>query len=194
LTNSLSGLFCASLSRMDDRRTTSPIHTFTPGPLPLLHLNTTASSTSSSSGPSSPRAHPKYHLRHATLPSENVCTENLTPFIKLLPCSGKSGLSELLAPHRLFDADWHSLAVHVGWSPENGGEVRLNLGFNAVFNPVRTNPDGRRGRSRLFSSQQGKPLIRFRTRLVAFLVVFEVYHTSVPSCEVFESEGATSAA
>jgi phosphatidylinositol glycan class T len=128
LRHALSGLFCASLSSMDSKRTTSPTHTFLPGPLPAIENAT-------------------YHLRHASLPAENVCTENLTPFVKLLPCTTQSGLGSLLAPHKLFDADWHGMGVHVSWDPVQGVVVRL--GVNAVFNPVRTRGDGKRGRSRI---------------------------------------------
>ncbi|KAI2595046.1 phosphatidylinositol glycan anchor biosynthesis class T [Homo sapiens] len=33
-----------------------------------------------------------YFLRYAVLPREVVCTENLTPWKKLLPCSSKASL------------------------------------------------------------------------------------------------------
>ena len=51
------------------------------------------------------------HLFHGTLPREVVCTENLTPFLKLLPCKGKAGISSLLDGHKLFDASWQSMAI-----------------------------------------------------------------------------------
>jgi phosphatidylinositol glycan class T len=116
---------------MDARRTTSPTHTFVPGPLPILSATNDANTTST-----------RYHLRHATLPGEGVCTENLTPFTKLLPCAARSGLGGLLAPHKLFDADWHGMGVHVTWDPEIGVKVRLS--FRAVFDPTR-NGAGKRG-------------------------------------------------
>jgi phosphatidylinositol glycan class T len=53
------------------------------------------------------------HLLHGTLPREVVCTENLTPFLKLLPCKGKAGISSLLDGHKLFDASWQSMAIDV---------------------------------------------------------------------------------
>ena len=52
-------------------------------------------------------------LLHGTLPHEVVCTENLTPFLKLLPCKGKSGISTLLDGHKLFDASWQTMAIDV---------------------------------------------------------------------------------
>lgn len=51
------------------------------------------------------------HLLHGTLPGEVVCTENLTPFLKLLPCKGKAGISTLFDGHKLFDAAWQSMSV-----------------------------------------------------------------------------------
>ncbi|KAJ7268698.1 GPI transamidase component PIG-T [Mycena haematopus] len=108
LRNALAGLFCASIASLDEQRTTSP-H----APLPRL-----------------PHA-----FRHASLPSENVCTENLTPFLKLLPCKSRSGLAHLLNPHRLFDSDWHGMGLHVSWRPEDGVQVRLT--FQSVSDPLR---------------------------------------------------------
>ncbi|KAF3936923.1 hypothetical protein ABW19_dt0207192 [Dactylella cylindrospora] len=52
-------------------------------------------------------------LLHGTLPKEPVCTENLTPFLKLLPCKGKSGISTLLDGHKLFDASFQSMSIDV---------------------------------------------------------------------------------
>ncbi|KDQ51566.1 hypothetical protein JAAARDRAFT_81397 [Jaapia argillacea MUCL 33604] len=123
LRNALAGLFCASLGSLDEQRTTSPSLAFAPeGSLPnwtLPHL-----------------------LRHASLPSEHVCTENLTPFLKLLPCKALSGIASLLNPHRLFDADWHGMSVHVLWHEDMGVEVRL--AFQAVFDPIRMSLEQKR--------------------------------------------------
>ncbi|GBE90200.1 GPI transamidase component PIG-T homolog [Sparassis crispa] len=123
LRNALAGLFCASLGSLDEQRTTSPTLSFQPeGSLPDWKA--------------------PHQLRHATLPSEHVCTENLTPFLKLLPCKSLSGIARLLNPHRLFDADWHGLGVNVRYHQNAGVEVRLT--FQAVFDPVRLSPNKRR--------------------------------------------------
>lgn len=124
LRNALAGLFCASLGSLDEQRTTSPLLSFPPeGSLPDWK-------------------HP-YHIRHASLPSEHVCTENLTPFLKLLPCKSLSGIASLLNPHRFFDADWHGMGIHVLWRPDEGVEVRLT--FQAVSDPVRSSSSRKRG-------------------------------------------------
>jgi phosphatidylinositol glycan class T len=52
-------------------------------------------------------------LLHGVLPHEVVCTENLTPFLKLLPCKGKAGISSLLDGHKLFDASWQAMAIDI---------------------------------------------------------------------------------
>ncbi|KAG9313642.1 GPI transamidase component PIG-T [Chiua virens] len=123
LRNALAGLFCASLGSLDDRRTSSPASAFPLSSVPLHQQSL------------------PYALRFAILPSEHVCTENLTPFLKLLPCKSRAGLAKLLNPQRLFDADWHGLGVHVRSSAAG---VELSLGVQAVLDPVRQSRGNRR--------------------------------------------------
>lgn len=72
-------------------------------------------------------------LLYGTLPREVVCTENLTPFLKLLPCKGKAGIASLLDGHKLFDASWQSMAIDVRpicpgpEGPGGGGECVLQI-------------------------------------------------------------------
>ncbi|XP_062897631.1 GPI transamidase component PIG-T isoform X1 [Mobula hypostoma] len=93
LTNVLSGLFCASLNFIDSTNTVTPTASFKP----LGLINETNHN----------------YLRYAALPREIVCTENLTPWKKLLPCGSKAGLGVLLKAERLFHTSYHSQAVHV---------------------------------------------------------------------------------
>lgn len=93
LTNTLSGLFCASLNFIDASKTIRPVMSFEPEG---QHHNAS-----------------NLHLLHGTLPHEVVCTENLTPFLKLLPCKGKAGISSLLDGHKLFDASFQTMAIDV---------------------------------------------------------------------------------
>lgn len=67
------------------------------------------------------------HLLHGTLPREVVCTENLTPFLKLLPCKGKAGISSLLDGHKLFDANWQSMSIDVTPITHPNGETGLQI-------------------------------------------------------------------
>ncbi|KAF2194033.1 GPI transamidase component GPI16 precursor [Zopfia rhizophila CBS 207.26] len=101
LTNALSGLFCASLNFIDATKTIRPVMSFQPEG---DHHDSS-----------------NLHLLHGTLPHEVVCTENLTPFLKLLPCKGKAGISSLLDGHKLFDATWQTMSIDVRPICEIGG-------------------------------------------------------------------------
>uniref|UniRef100_A0A670KEX8 Phosphatidylinositol glycan anchor biosynthesis class T n=1 Tax=Podarcis muralis TaxID=64176 RepID=A0A670KEX8_PODMU len=93
LSNILSGIFCASLNFIDSTNTVVPTASFKP--LGLANVTD------------------HHFLRYAVLPREVVCTENLTPWKKLLPCSSKAGLAVLLKAERLFHSSYHSQAVHI---------------------------------------------------------------------------------
>ncbi|KAL9126303.1 MAG: hypothetical protein Q9217_004629 [Psora testacea] len=95
LNHALSGLFCASINFIDSTRTTRPHMTFQP------------------TGDHAKTPTKNLYLLHGALPREVVCTENLTPFMKLLPCKGKAGIASLLDGHKLFDASWQSMAIDV---------------------------------------------------------------------------------
>ena len=93
LVQSLSGLFCASLNFIDSTKTTRPVISFSPqGDHEDMN---------------------DLYLLHGMLPGEVVCTENLTPFLKLLPCKGKAGISSLLDGHKVFDATWQTMSIDV---------------------------------------------------------------------------------
>ncbi|NWX88442.1 PIGT transamidase, partial [Nothoprocta pentlandii] len=93
LSNILSGIFCASLNFIDSTNSVTPTASFKP----LGLANGTDHRL----------------LRYAVLPREVVCTENLTPWKKLLPCGSKAGLAVLLKAERLFHSSYHSQAVHI---------------------------------------------------------------------------------
>ena len=50
---------------------------------------------------------------YGSLPREAVCTENLTPWLKLLPCQGRQGLTQLMDRPTLYGASFHSMTVHL---------------------------------------------------------------------------------
>ncbi|KAK1069928.1 Subunit of the glycosylphosphatidylinositol transamidase complex-like protein [Friedmanniomyces endolithicus] len=108
LVNSLSGLFCASLNFIDGTKTTRPVLSFEPEG---THRG----------------GDDRMELFHGTLPHEVVCTENLTPFLKLLPCKGKAGISSLLDGHKVFDANWQTMSIDVRPICGLGGECRLEI-------------------------------------------------------------------
>ncbi|CAH6720419.1 GPI transamidase component Gpi16p [[Candida] jaroonii] len=94
LSKSLSGFFCASLNFIDDSITTFPLSSFAEESFKADEAN-------------------KLFLIRAALPSEPICTENLTPFLKLLPTRGKAGVSSLLDGHKIFDSLWHSMSIDI---------------------------------------------------------------------------------
>ena len=84
LTNALAGLLCASLNKLDKTTGVSPKHSFQPAGAQGANLSSSAS-----------------HLRFGLLPKENLCTENLTPWKKLLPCKGLVYLAHHRPRHRI---------------------------------------------------------------------------------------------
>ncbi|OVA19112.1 GPI transamidase component PIG-T [Macleaya cordata] len=82
LTHTLSGLFCASINFLESSTAYSaPAWGFRPF-----------------SG----------SLRYGALPREAVCTENLTPWLKLLPCRDKAGLASILDRPSIYKGFYHS--------------------------------------------------------------------------------------
>ncbi|CAH0766927.1 unnamed protein product [Diatraea saccharalis] len=95
LSATLSGLFCASLNFIDSFNTITPQMALWPtGPV-KSNVNVTSL------------------LRYASLPREIVCTENLTPWKKLLPCESSRGFSALLNSRMIHNTNYHSIGVHV---------------------------------------------------------------------------------
>lgn len=87
-------MLCASLNFLDGTNSISPKYSF-------RH----AGVVSENSDPNL--------LRYGTLPQEIVCTENLTPWKKLLPCDSKRGLATLLNAGYIHSTNYHSLGIHL---------------------------------------------------------------------------------
>ncbi|KAB1210180.1 GPI transamidase component PIG-T [Morella rubra] len=115
LTHSLSGLFCASIN--------------------FLESSTTYSAPQWSFHPSSGS------LRYGTLPREAVCTENLTPWLKLLPCRDKAGLSTLMDRPSIYKGFYHSQRLHL---TSGGLESGIILGqtLTVVLQPTSQRASG----------------------------------------------------
>lgn len=128
LTNTLSGFFCASLNFIDDSNTVSPrIHNENP-------VNDTVSSKTFVLDPNN-----KLFYLRAALPSEPICTENLTPFLKMLPTRGKAGVASLLDGHKLFDSLWHGMSIDVTTLCDDGTcHLRLEQSINHVVDVMRS--------------------------------------------------------
>lgn len=141
LLHSVSGLFCASLGQaLTNSFTTRPYIPHLTSPLgssscfsllppPIaVHLSELILSFHLYSYHSDPSPY------HSTSPPSSLCTENLTPFLKLLPSKGRSGISALLKSHRVFEGNWHSMSVKV--RREEDGGIRTELGFEVIWDLV----------------------------------------------------------
>lgn len=106
LTSALASISCASLDGIDETTTLMPHHPY----------------FGAHGGP----------VMHAYLSSESVCTENISPLLKLLPCKGGAGLASLVKPHAILRADFHGVSVHVR---HENGTWRMSLRVQAVVRP-----------------------------------------------------------
>jgi phosphatidylinositol glycan class T len=94
LKSALSGLFCASLDLMDEKITSS------------AHFARLAAGLALNTSSNIPTF-------YATLPRETVCTENLTPWLKLLPCRFHEGLASVIDARRLYDSSFSAMTIRV---------------------------------------------------------------------------------
>nr|XP_010929799.1 GPI transamidase component PIG-T isoform X1 [Elaeis guineensis] len=114
LTHTLSGLFCASINFLE-----------------------------SSTAYSAPRwgFHPNSdNLRYGALPREAVCTENLTPWLKLLPCRDKAGLASLLDRPSIYKGYYHSQRLRIVSAKLTGIVLEQTLTVVLQPNVRRNNP------------------------------------------------------
>lgn len=130
LTNGLAGSFCASLNFIDQSMTAEPYTSFAPEG--YHDLSQRSFSENSMDG---------FQLRYGALPREITCTENLTPWTKLLPCRTKSGIASLFNAYRLFDTDFHSMSIHLRSLCEDSNcshkKIELTQTLTVVFDPIR---------------------------------------------------------
>ncbi|KAF9669746.1 hypothetical protein SADUNF_Sadunf14G0139500 [Salix dunnii] len=87
LTHTLSGIFCASINFLE--------------------------SSSMYSAPDWSFRQASGSLRYGMLPREAVCTENLTPWLKLLPCRDKAGISALMDRPSIYTSLYYSQRLHL---------------------------------------------------------------------------------
>ena len=139
LSHALSGLMCASLNFLARPEATAP---------QALELAAAAANSEGGGGGDShgsgggalPRA-ARLRRLYASLPKEAVCTENLTPALKLLPCRDQAGAAALLLSRpAVFGADYHSLRLRVAAPRQRarGGAPRaleLSLSVSLVLRP-----------------------------------------------------------
>ncbi|XP_054165378.1 GPI transamidase component PIG-T-like [Oppia nitens] len=121
ITSELSGQFCASINFIDNSATIQPKYSLRPeGVIDGDSLRNGS-------------------LFYGALPHESVCTENLTPWKKWLPCFSAKGLATLLNAGHLFNSYYFSLAVDFKPICRNikceSTSVELIQSISVVFNP-----------------------------------------------------------
>ncbi|KTW26651.1 hypothetical protein T552_02660 [Pneumocystis carinii B80] len=138
LTNGFSGIFSSSIGFMDSTRTIIPVLSFGKEKRNAERYELGG----------------RGYLLYGALPQETICTENLTPFLKLLPCKGRAGISTLLDSHRVFDAEWYSIFLDVihFCDKDKKGMSSLVQGVDMVLNIERAS------RRDEFSIPKSKPL------------------------------------
>ncbi|KAI9334576.1 Gpi16 subunit, GPI transamidase component-domain-containing protein [Obelidium mucronatum] len=117
LTNALAGTFCASMNFITPKVSAEPKES--------LRVNGVDPDSN--------------WLRYATLPREITCTENLTPWAKLLPCSTKAGIATLFNAYSLYDADYHSMRVKLQRTCPTPStcDIKIVQELIVVLDPVR---------------------------------------------------------
>jgi phosphatidylinositol glycan class T len=119
LTRHLGGFFCASLGGLDEKAVVAPRLVFG-------RWNGGKDAVFSSR-----------QTLHGTLPSEAVCVENLTPFLKLLPCRDRSGVGQFLKSRtRLFGAAYVSMVTRLETARVRGGSEGSSRGEDEKWRVV----------------------------------------------------------
>lgn len=114
----LSGLLCASLSFIDATNTQSPEYSFRP------------------------QFYAKKQdwpvIRYSNLPHEIVCTENMTPWKKLLPCGNRGGFLSLLNSEHVHSTSYHSIGIHMRQLDDSlsGKVLEVKQTVNLVFDQI----------------------------------------------------------
>ena len=132
LTAMFGGQFCASLSALrDEQVVVEPALVFRPWD---------GSARVDRDGISSDN-----RRRHGSLPAEAVCTENLTPWLKLLPCRDRAGIAALLGSRSsVFGAEYVSFTARVR---VRGDALELTQSATLVVdaNKIAREPEGGTG-------------------------------------------------
>ncbi|PVV04241.1 hypothetical protein BB560_001257 [Smittium megazygosporum] len=115
LVNSLSGIYCASLNQASMENVVSSKSNFVGKNFDFFNdLNPDSKSYNTTTF-------------IGFLPRENVCTENLTPFIKQLPCKNKAGIAQLLNPYKLFPSKYYSMSTYFSEHCEDGSQCNSKV-------------------------------------------------------------------
>ncbi|XP_054730032.1 GPI transamidase component PIG-T [Anastrepha obliqua] len=135
LASTFSGILCASLNFIDQTNSVEPKYNFRPQFVTGSKENI-----------------PQF-IRYASLPRENVCTENLTPWKKLLPCNSKQGFASLLNSGYVHNTNYHSLGIKMRTICESYDKnciLEFTETANLVYDPKLLGTNGDFSLRRLF--------------------------------------------
>lgn len=108
ITSELGGIFSASLNQMDLTVVTELLsYDSDPRALGAIPLETT---------PSAKKKTNNSRFLHAGLAREEICTENLTPWLKMLPCRSHAGLGKLIDPIKYLSGEYLLLSLFASQS------------------------------------------------------------------------------
>ncbi|XP_018792348.1 PREDICTED: GPI transamidase component PIG-T [Bactrocera latifrons] len=135
LASTFSGILCASLNFIDKTNSVEPKYSFRPQFVTGSKANI-----------------PQF-VRYASLPREIVCTENLTPWKKLLPCNSKQGFASLLNSGHVHNTNYHSLGMKMRTICESYNKnciLEFTETANMVYDPKLLGTNGDFSLRRLF--------------------------------------------
>lgn len=112
ITSELGGIFSASLNQMDETVVTEPLPGSSPQELGAFPSTNTD---------------PALVFLHGSLAREELCTENLTPWLKMLPCRAVSGLGALIDPINALSGEYLSLSLFAARSQDGTWSLQQHL-------------------------------------------------------------------
>ncbi|KAG7401860.1 hypothetical protein PHYBOEH_010323 [Phytophthora boehmeriae] len=124
ITSELGAIFSASLNQMDETVFTDLLPSSTleeVGAFPATNAN------------------PKFVFLHGSLAREELCTENLTPWLKMLPCRAIEGLGALIDPINALSGEYLSMSLFVARSTDDTWTLKQHL--TTVQSPSKHNKE-----------------------------------------------------
>lgn len=112
ITSELGGIFSASLNQMDETVVTSLLSEST-----LMDVAAFPDTNND----------PNLLFLHGSLAREELCTENLTPWLKMLPCRSIEGLGALIDPINALSGEYLSMSLFVARSADGGWRLKQQL-------------------------------------------------------------------
>ncbi|GMF44710.1 unnamed protein product [Phytophthora fragariaefolia] len=137
ITSELGGIFSASLNQMDETVVTGLLPSSSPQELGAFPLTNTD---------------PALVFLHGSLAREEICTENLTPWLKMLPCRAVSGLGSLIDPINALSGEYLSLSLFAARAANGTWTLRQHL--TTVQGPSKFNKARWSLGSLLFTNEQ----------------------------------------